>query len=131
MIRAITPCCGRWRARGEANVLAVIISSTNDYSAPCARAIARYHDRPNIPIGANKENIPNDYAAYFSYYTQQAAATQFGTPGETRFDYPDAVTVYRQTLAGALPITAFMSYRGAITARLWNCCRLVRTRSHR
>ena len=87
-------------ARGEASVLALIISSTNDYSAPCARAIARYYGHPSVPIGANKENIPNDYAAYFSYYTQQVA-TQFGTPGETRFDYPDAVTVYRQALAGA------------------------------
>ena len=87
-------------ARGEANVLALIISSTNDYSAPTARAIARYYGHPNIPIGANLENIPNDYAAYFSYYTQQVA-TQFGTPGETRFNYPDAVTVYRQALANA------------------------------
>src|SRR5690348_16242377 len=40
-------------ARGEVNVLALIISSTNDYSAPCARAIARYYGHPNIPIGAN------------------------------------------------------------------------------
>jgi hypothetical protein len=87
-------------ARGEANVLALIISSTNDYSAPCARAIANFYGHPNVPIGANKENIPDAYNAYFSPYAQQVAA-QFGNPADTRFDYPDAVTVYRQALVGA------------------------------
>jgi len=86
-------------ARGEANILALIISSTNDYSAPCARAVARYYGHPNVPIGANKTNIPDSYAAYSSYYTQQVAA-HFGDSTETRFSYPDAVTVYRQALAG-------------------------------
>jgi hypothetical protein len=87
-------------ARGEANVLALIVSSTNDYSAPVARAIATYYGHPNIPIGANLENIPSDYAAYFSYYTQQVGA-RFGNPSDTRFNYPDAVAVYRQALAAA------------------------------
>jgi hypothetical protein len=87
-------------ARGEANVLAMIIDSTNDYSAPVARAIASYYGHPNVPIGANLESIPNDYAAYFSYYTQQVAA-RFRPAGDTRFNYPDALTVYRQTLANA------------------------------
>ena len=87
-------------ARGEANVLALIISSTNDYSAPVAHAIATYYGHATVPIGANKENLPSDYAAYFSYYTQQVAA-HFGNPADTRFNYPDAVTVYRQALAGA------------------------------
>ena len=87
-------------ARGEVNVLALIVSSTNEYSAPCARAIATYYGHPNVPIGANQGSIPNNYKASFSYYTQQVAA-QFGTPGESRANYPDAVTVYRQALAGA------------------------------
>jgi len=87
-------------ARGEVNVLAIVISSTNDYSAPVAKAIATYYGHPNVPIGANKESLPNDYAAYFSYYTQQVAA-HFGNPADTRFNYPDGVTVYRQALAGA------------------------------
>ncbi|HTT20947.1 MAG TPA: malectin domain-containing carbohydrate-binding protein [Candidatus Sulfotelmatobacter sp.] len=87
-------------AQGKVNVLAVIISSTNDYSAPVAHVIATYYGHPNIPIGANHSNIPDDYAAYFSYYTQQVAA-RFGNPSDTRANYPDAVTVYRQALAGA------------------------------
>jgi hypothetical protein len=87
-------------ARGEVNVLALIVSSTNDYSASAARAIATYYGHPTIPIGANKGNIPNAYKASFSYYTQQLTA-QFGTPGDSRANYPNAVTVYRQALAAA------------------------------
>ncbi|HXJ89042.1 MAG TPA: malectin domain-containing carbohydrate-binding protein [Candidatus Binatia bacterium] len=91
-----------WALAGQkkVNVLAVIISSTNDYSAPVAHAIATYYGHPNVPIGANHSSIPNDYAAYASYYTQQVAA-RFGNPSDTRFNYPDAVTVYRQALAAA------------------------------
>jgi len=87
-------------AQGQVNVLAVIISSTNDYSAPVAHVIATYYGHPNVPIGANHSNIPNDYASYGSYYTQQVAA-RFGNPSDTRANYPDAVTVYRQALATA------------------------------
>jgi hypothetical protein len=86
--------------QGQVNVLAVIISATNDYSAPVAHAIATYYGHSNVPIGANHSNIPNDYSSYFSYYTQQVAA-RFGNSSDTRANYPDAVTVYRQALAGA------------------------------
>ena len=87
-------------ARGEINVLALILSSTNDYSAPCARAIASYYGHSNVLIGANKGTVPSAYAAGASAYTQQVA-NQFGTPGDSRANYPDAVTAYRQALAGA------------------------------
>jgi hypothetical protein len=87
-------------ARGEANVLAVIISATNDYSAATAQAIASYYGHPKIPIGATQGTIPGAYGSTFSYYTQQVAQN-FGFPGKTRNYYPDAVTVYRQALAGA------------------------------
>src|SRR5947209_14449927 len=86
--------------RGEVNVLALIVSSIYDYSAPCAQAIATYYGHPSVPIGADKGAIPSSYAATYSYYAQQVA-NQFGYPGKTRFYYPDAVTVYRQALAGA------------------------------
>lgn len=86
--------------RGEANVLALISSSTNDYSAPTMRAIANYYGYPNVPIGANKGSTPNVNGSNTSVYTQKIA-NQFGTPGDTRSNYPDAVTVYRQTLASA------------------------------
>ena len=86
--------------RGEVNVLAIIASSANDYSAPTMRAIATYYGHPNVPIGANKASTPNVNNSATSVYTRQIV-NQFGTPGDTRANYPDAVTVYRQALANA------------------------------
>jgi hypothetical protein len=85
---------------GQANVLAIVISSTNNYSAPTARVLANYFGHPNELIGAYQGSIPSASGATNSLYTQQVAA-QFGTPGDTRANYPDAVKVYRQALAGA------------------------------
>jgi len=86
--------------RGEINVLALIASSANDYSAPAMHAIATYYGHGDVPVGAHKGNTPTGEASSTSPYTQQIT-NQFGTPGETRFNYPDAVTVYRQVLASA------------------------------
>ena len=86
---------------GEANVLALITSSVNDYSAPTARAIANYYGHPNVPIGAYQGNTPNNYSAANSAYAQQVASLFDPVPHDTRANYPDAVTVYRQALAGA------------------------------
>lgn len=86
--------------RGEVNVLAIIASSANDYTAPAIRAIANYYGHPNVPIGANKASTPNINNSATSVYTKQIV-NQFGTPGDTRANYPDAVIVYRQALANA------------------------------
>lgn len=86
---------------GEANVLALITSSVNDYSAPTVRAIANYYGHPDVPIGAYQGNTPNNYSAANSAYTQAVASLFDPVPGDTRANYPDAVTVYRQALAGA------------------------------
>lgn len=86
---------------GEVNVLALITSSVNEYSAPTVRAIANYYGHPNIPIGAYQGNTPNNYSAANSAYTQEVAALFDPVPNDTRANYPDAVTVYRQALAGA------------------------------
>lgn len=86
--------------RGEVNVLAIIADSANDYSAPAMHAIATYYGHGDVPIGAHKGNTPTLEASNTSPYAQQIT-NQFGTPGDTRFNYPDAVTVYRQALANA------------------------------
>lgn len=86
--------------KGEVNVLALIASSANDYSAPAMHAIATYYGHPNVPIGAHKGSTPNINNSSTSSFTRQIT-NQFGTPGDTRFNYPDAVTVYRQALANA------------------------------
>src|SRR5260370_7542828 len=64
------------------------------------RAIANYYGDPNVPIGAHKGMTPILENSATSNYTQQIT-NQFGTPGDTRANYPDAVIVYRQALAGA------------------------------
>ena len=85
---------------GEANVLALITSSANDYSASTVHVLARYFGHPNVPIGAYQGDIPSDYSATTSGYTKQITE-EFLSPRDTRAKYPDAVTVYRQALAGA------------------------------
>jgi inosine-uridine nucleoside N-ribohydrolase len=97
--------------RGEVNVLAIIVSSANDYSAPALQAVANYYGHPNVPIGANKGSTPNINSSATSAYTRQIA-TQFGTPGETRASYPDAVTVYRQALANASDNSVYIVANG-------------------
>jgi len=87
-------------SRGEVKVIAMICSSANDFSAPAMRAIANYYGHPDVPLGAHKGSTPNLESAATSQYAQQIT-NQFGTPGDTRANYPDAVTVYRQALAGA------------------------------
>jgi hypothetical protein len=86
--------------RGEVNVLAEVCSSANDFSAPAMHAIATYYGHPNILIGAHQGSTPNLENSATSNYNQQLV-NQFGTPGDTRANYPDAVAVYRQALAGA------------------------------
>jgi hypothetical protein len=86
--------------RGEINVLAEVCSSANDFSAPAMHAIATYYGHPNILIGAHQGTTPNLENSATSNYNQQLV-NQFGTPGDTRANYPDAVAVYRQALAGA------------------------------
>jgi protocatechuate 3,4-dioxygenase beta subunit len=98
-------------AKGEFNVLAIIVSSTNDYSGACEQAVASYYGHPNVPIGANHSSIPGAYAGYFSYYTQQVAQN-FGFPGKTRAYYPDALTVYRQALASAADHSVYIVATG-------------------
>jgi hypothetical protein len=86
--------------RGEVNVLAEVCSSANDYSAPLMHAIATYYGHPNVLIGAHKGSTPTLENSATSNYTQQIV-NRFGIPGDTRANYPDAVTVYRQALANA------------------------------
>jgi hypothetical protein len=86
--------------RGEVNVLAEVCSSANDFSAPLMHSIATYNGHPNVLIGAHQGTTPNLENAATSNYTQQIVS-RFGIPGDTRANYPNAVTVYRQALSNA------------------------------
>src|SRR5262252_3653707 len=58
-------------SRGEVNVLAMICSSANDFSAPAMRAVANYYGHSNVPLGAHKGSTPNLENAASSNYAQQ------------------------------------------------------------
>jgi hypothetical protein len=85
---------------GQANVLALVTSSTNDYSASTVQVLARYFGHPNARIGAYKGDIPGNLVATVSPYTKQITE-EFGNARDTRATFTDAVVVYRQALAGA------------------------------
>lgn len=80
----------------EANVLAVITDAGNNYSAPAAKAFLSYFGKSSVPVGAYQGATPTVSSSY-----TQTITNEFGTPGDTRTNYPDATTVYRQQLAAA------------------------------
>ena len=43
--------------RGEAEILATVVSSRYRWSVPCVEAINRYYGRPDLPIGAPKTQM--------------------------------------------------------------------------
>jgi hypothetical protein len=85
--------------RGDANILAVITDSANAYSAPAAKAFLNYFGKGSTPIGAYQGSTPSGAAAGSPY--TQTITNNFGAPGDTRSNYPNATTTYRQVLAAA------------------------------
>jgi len=83
--------------RGEAEILATVVSSRYRWSAPCVEAINRYYGRPQMPIGAPK-TAWSDTARRGSRYAKQISE-QFPTRRKSNDDAPDAVEVYRRVLA--------------------------------
>lgn len=81
---------------GAGTLIGVMADSANDYSAPCQKAVLTVNGVLGIPIGAYKgASVPGT-----SPYAQQVAA-RFGSASDTRANYPDAVTLYRQLLAAS------------------------------
>jgi hypothetical protein len=85
--------------RGEAEILATVVSSRYPWSVPCVGAINRYYGRSEIPIGAPK-TMWADTAKRGSRYARQISE-QFPTCLESKDDPPDAVDVYRRVLSAA------------------------------
>jgi inosine-uridine nucleoside N-ribohydrolase len=79
--------------RGEARILAVMSCNRNRWSAPAIDVINTYYGRPDIPVGASRtgpdpENWYHDAVPRFPH---RLAASS---------DAPEAVSLYRQILAG-------------------------------
>ncbi len=80
--------------RGEVNLLATIGCTSTDAIAPALDAINTWFGRPGIPVGTLKDKGFLDHKGF-------AADLIKHYPGKFRsgVDYPDAIAVYRETLA--------------------------------
>jgi hypothetical protein len=80
--------------RGDAKLLATICCTSTDESAPALDAINTWFGRPEIPVGTLKDEGFMDHKGF-------AAELIKHYPSKFRSgkDYPDAVALYRETLA--------------------------------
>lgn len=85
-------------ARGEAEILATVVSSLYPWSAPTVAAINAWYGRAELPVGAPKG--PGAGVERGSRYARQIA-TAFPTRYASNDDAPDAVDVYRRVLSAA------------------------------
>ncbi len=83
--------------RGEAEILATVVSSRYPWSVPCVEAINRYYGRADLPIGAPKTTWA-DTGQRGSPYARQISE-QFTTRLKSNDDASDAIDVYRRVLA--------------------------------
>lgn len=81
-------------ARGETEILGMMVSSGNKWSAPCLDALNTYFGHPHLPIGVPKDPAPDRN----SDYAQDIAAT-FPHDLTGSSQAPDATTLYRKLLA--------------------------------
>lgn len=84
---------------GEANILAVVVNRKDSANASAAAVdvINTYYGRPDIPIGTDKDGakVPSRNPSSFTPILQESFPHDCG-PDDSM---PDALTVYRQTLA--------------------------------
>src|SRR4051812_25924391 len=81
--------------RGEAEILATVVSSRNPHSAPCVDAINTFYGRPDLQIGAPKRP---DAPSKPTRYADKIAA-RFPHRLKSTADAPDALAIYREILA--------------------------------
>ena len=93
---------------GDVDILAVMISSRNEYSASAADVINTYYGRGDIPIGQVQDGFHKN-----SLYTE-LLASQF-EHDVTRDSCPDAVSLYRQILSQAADSSIVIATVGYLT----------------
>jgi len=81
--------------RGDCELLAIMIWSTDEYAVPAVDAINRFYLNPNIPIGARKDGT---YISETNYNKVIADNFEYKL---TYKDVPDAIDLYRKILASA------------------------------
>ena len=87
---------------GEAEILAVGVSSRNEDVGPCVDAINTWYGRPDIPIGYQRGiqvGYPEDTGETIASKYAAAVAKSFPHRLARSSDAPDAALLYRQILA--------------------------------
>jgi hypothetical protein len=87
-------------AHGEIRIVAMVADSDNPLAAPAMKVFAAHARRPQPLIGANQQDTP-DTALCAKFRCNESA----WLPGliawyDTRTNFKDCVTVYREALAG-------------------------------
>lgn len=81
--------------RGDCELLAIMLWTTDEYAVPAVDAINRFYLNPNIPIGARKDGT---YTSETNY--NKVVADNFDYK-LTYNDVPETVDLYRKILASA------------------------------
>ena len=78
---------------GEARPLAIVVNTSLPWGPRCADAVCTYYGRPDVPVGVARKGLPVN-----SKYARKVAEA-FPTDLKDPKAVPDALTVYRKTLA--------------------------------
>jgi len=79
--------------RGEARPLAIVVNTSLPWGPRCADAVCTYYGRPNVPVGVARKGLP--VRSKYARKVAEAYPTDLKDPKAV----PDALTVYRKTLA--------------------------------
>jgi len=104
--------------RGEAKILATMVSSANPWSAPCLDAINTFYGRPDLPIGVPKGEAVNRESVY-----AQSVAETYPHSITSSNSLPEAAQLYRKILASQPDSSVVIVTVGYLT----NLSRLLRT----
>jgi len=81
-------------AKGQAEILGMMVSSSNKWSAPCLDAINTYFGHPHLPIGVPTDTAPDRTSDY-----AQDVAEMLPHDLKASSQAPDATMLYRKLLA--------------------------------
>lgn len=90
--------------RGECDILALLVSSKNEWVVPCAEAINAWYGRPDLPVGYQREHRhgyrnPSDPARVTPSKYVEEVARAFPHRTKQSSDAPDAALLTRRLLA--------------------------------
>ncbi len=104
--------------RGEVTILATMANSANTLAAPAMKVFNTYYGRGSVAVGANQTSNPS--SSYCTTNTCNTSAWLSGLisaydSGDTRSNYTDCITLYRQKLAAASSASVVIVETGFMT----------------